>query len=280
MTTRGDDSPDNRGLPGRVDTSRPSITRVHDAMLGGKDNFQADRAVREKLLAIDPEFSRASWDTRDFTLRVTRFLAGEMGITQFLDFGASLPGMENTHDVAQRLNRESTVVYVSRDPSVLAHGRALLADNDRTHMAEADFRRPQQVLEHPTVAKYIDFDQPVAVYHVGTMHHVRDQRDPAGILAGYIDAIPSGSYLVLAHILDPGPGHELAWLAKAVSEVYEEAGVPGFFRSHERIEAMLAGLDLLEPGLVRLADWWPDGPRLRPLAPSQQLAMGAVGRKP
>jgi hypothetical protein len=249
-------------------------------MLGGKDNFAVDRELRDKLLAVDPEFARASWDARDFTLRVTRFLAGEMGITQFLDLGASLPGHENTHDVAQRLNREATVVYVSRDPSVLALGRALLADNDRTHMAEADFRKPQQVVEHPTVAKYIDFEQPVAVYQIATMHHVRDERDPAGILAGYVDAVPSGSYLAMAHILDPGPDHELTELAKAIHQVYQESRIGGWFRTREVIEAMMAPVELLDPGLVTLADWWPDGPRLRPLGRTQRLALGAVGRKP
>jgi S-adenosyl methyltransferase len=249
-------------------------------MLGGKDNFQADRDVRDKLLATTPDFSRLTWDNREFMMRVTRFLAGEMGITQFIDLGASLPVAENPHEVAQRLNREATMVYVSMDHAVLAHGRALLADNDRTHMAEADFRRPSQVIDNATVAKYIDFDMPVAMFLLGIMHFVQDARDPVGIVGSYIDAMPSGSYLALAHLLDPGPDHELAGLATAVQQVYNEAGFGGWFRTYDQIAAMMTGLELLDPGLVTLADWWPDGPRLRELSPIQRLAVGAVGRKP
>ena len=280
MTTRGDDSPTGRDVSARVSTSRPSITRVYDAMLGGKDNFRADRDARDKMLAVAPDFSRVTWDNREFMMRVTRFLAGEMDITQFIDLGASLPVAENPHEVAQRLNREATMVYVSMDHAVLAHGRALLADNDRTHMAEADFRRPSQVIDNATVAKYIDFDMPVAVFLLGIMHFVQDARDPVGVVGSYIDAMPSGSYLALAHPLDPGPDHELTELAAAVQQVYHDVGFGGWFRTYDQIKAMMTGLDLLEPGLVTLADWWPDGPRLRPLAPIQRLAVGAVGRKP
>jgi hypothetical protein len=249
-------------------------------MLGGKDNFQADRDIRDRLLALDPNFGRASWDNREFTMRVTRFLAGEIGVGQFVELGTSLPSAENMHEVAQRLNREATTIYASMDPAVLAHGRALLTDNDRTHIAEADFRRPQQVLDNATVTKYIDFEQPVALFLVGIMNHVPDKRDPVAVLGAYIDAIPSGSFVALSHLFDPGPDHDLADLAAGISQVYADAGFPGWFRTREQILAMMAGLELLNPGLVTLADWWPDGPRLRPLAPVQRLIVGAVGRKP
>jgi hypothetical protein len=280
MTAHGEDTPDGGGRARRIDTSHPNVSRVYDALLGGKDNFQSDREVRDRLLALDPQMGRASWDLREFLIRVTRFLAGEAGISQFLDCSVSLPSKENVHQVALRLNRESSVVYVSRDPVVLAHGRALLADNDRTHMAEADYRRPRQVIEHPTVAKYIDFEQPVALYHAGTMRYVPDEQDPVGIMTGYIEALPSGSYVALAHLLDPGPEHELYELAVKTRQVGQDYGLGSFSRSRDQIMAMLGGLELLEPGLVPLADWWPDGPRLQPLAPTQRLALGAVGRKP
>jgi S-adenosyl methyltransferase len=280
MTAHGEDAPDGGDRVRRVDMSRPSVSRVYDALLGGKDNFQADRDVRDRLLAIDPEMGRASWDLRQFLIRVTRFLAGNVGVAQFLDCSVTLPSRENVHEVALRINRESCTVYVSRDPVVLAHGRALLADNDRTHMAEADCRLPRQVIEHQTVAKHIDFGQPVALYQAGTMRYVPDERDPVGIMAAYIDALPSGSYVALAHLLDPGPGHELYELAAKARQVALDHGVGSFSRSREKILAMVGGLELLEPGLVPLADWWPDGPRARPLAPMQRLALGAVGRKP
>ncbi|MBP2324990.1 hypothetical protein JOF56_005375 [Kibdelosporangium banguiense] len=265
-----------------MDTTRPSITRVYDAMLGGKENFQADRDIRDRLLALDPDFGRASWDNREFTVRVVRFLAADIGISQFLELGTTLPlpTTEHPHEVARRNNHEATVVYASVDPAVLAHGRALLADNDQTHMADVDFRQPRQVLENATVTKYIDFDLPVALFLVGIINHVPDKRDPAGIVASYIDGVPSGSYVALSHLLDPGPDHELADLAAGIRQVYSDAGFPGWFRTQEQIKAMLTGLDLVNPGLVTLADWWPDGPRLRELSPMQRLIVGAVGRKP
>lgn len=274
MTTRGDDA------SARIDTARPSITRVYDAMLGGKDNFQPDREVRGRLLALDPDFSRAAWDNRDFAMRTTRYLAGEIGINQFVDLGSALPSSENAHEVAQRVNREATTVYVALDHAVLAHGRALLADNDRTHMAEADMRQPRQVMENATVAKYVDFTQPVAFFLVGVLHHISDRRDPAGILAQYIEAVPSGSYFVMTHMIDPGPADELTSLATAVAKVYRDSGFRLRSRRPDQIKGLMTGLDLLAPGLVKVADWWPDGPRLRPLSPTQQLLYGAVGRKP
>lgn len=277
--TRGDDSSEVRDAPLRMDTTRASVTRVYDALLGGKDNFQVDRDVRARFLELDPDFLRAVTDRRDFMMRVTRYLSG-LGVSQFLDLGATLPEAENTHEVAQRLNREAAMVYVSLDAGVLAHGRALVADNDRTHMVEADFRKPSQVIEHPTVAKHLDFSQPMAVFHVGTIQHVRPERDPAAIMAAYIDALAPGSYLAFAHLLDPGQDDELFKLANDVRDVYLDAQVGLWLRTRDEIAAMLTGLELLEPGLVLLADWWPDGPRLRPLGRTQRLALGAVGRKP
>ena len=43
---------------------------------------------------------------------------------------------------------------------------------------------------------------------------------------------------------------------------------------------ILPQLEIVDPGLVLLADWWPDGPRLRELAPAQRCALGMVARKP
>jgi hypothetical protein len=280
MVTHGEDSPEGGDKPHRIDTSIPSVSRVYDALLGGKDNFQADRAVRDRLNVLDPQVGRATWDLREFLIRVTRFLSMNAGVAQFLDCGVTLPWPDNVHDVALRANRECSVVYVSSDPAVLAHGRALLTDNDRTHMAEADYSRPRQVIEHPTVVKYIDFERPVALYHAGTMRYVSDERDPVGIMAAYIDALPSGSYVVIAHLHDPGPGHELHELATGLREVTRHHRLGTHLRSPERILALLGGLEVLEPGLVPLADWWPDGPRRQPLAPIQRLALGAVARKP
>ncbi len=264
--------------PPFVDANRPNVARVYNALLGGKDNYKVDRDVRDRLLERAPELGRLCWDVREFTARVTRFLAGNAGVGQFLDCGPGIPNRENTHDVAQRTNREASVVYVAIDPVVIAHGRALLAENDRTHLAEADFRHPDQVLQHRAVRKYLDFTEPVAVYHIGTVQYVSDARDPGEIIARYVDAIPSGSYVALAHFLDPEDGNPV--IAR-MREVFADIPISlGNFRPRAQLLSFLDGLELVDPGLVTVADWWPDGPRIRPLAPIQRLAVGALARKP
>ncbi|MBP2321835.1 hypothetical protein JOF56_002220 [Kibdelosporangium banguiense] len=278
--TEGEGTPADRWKGRRFDPSKPSISRVYDALLGGKENFQADRDVRDKLVTVDADVGQATRDLHEFLLRATRFLAREAGVTQFLMCGLNFPAKENLHEVALRANRSSSVVYVARDPAVLAHGRALLADNDQTHMADAHYRFPRQVIEHPTVVKHIDFTQPVALYQPGTMRYLSDELNPIGIMAEYIEALPSGSYVILAHLVDPGPGHELYEVAMQTRQIAADNNLGQHFRTRDQILAMLNGLDILDPGLVPLATWWPDGPRLNPLAPLQRLALGAVAHKP
>ncbi|MBP2326423.1 hypothetical protein JOF56_006808 [Kibdelosporangium banguiense] len=267
----------NRESPSAIDPNRPNVARIFNALLGGKDNYQVDRDVRDRLLERAPALGDLAWDVRSFVGRVTRFLARDAGIHQFLDCAPGLSNDENTHEVAQRLNREATVVYTATDPVVIAHGRALLADNDRTHSVEADFRYPNQVFEHPDVRKYLDLSEPVAVFHVGTVQYVSDTRRPAEIIAGYADRIPSGSYIVLAHAYDPEDGS----FTPELREIYQNSSVGlGYFRSRTEILSYLDGLELVEPGLVAVSDWWPDGPRLKEQDPVQRLALGAVARKP
>lgn len=265
-----------------IDSTKPSIARAYDAVLGGKDNYKVDREVRGQLLAVAPELGTLAWDNRGFLVRVTRFLAGNAGITQFLDCGSGLPTVENTHQVAQRMNPEATVVYVDFDPVVLAYGRALLAENDHTSVVQADFRYPDKLLGHPEVAVRLEMEQPLALYHIGTLHHLGDDERPRELTAAYIDALPSGSYFVLSHFYHPGDENaELADLAERLEGAF--LGSPmgsGRFRSYDEIAEYFDGLELVEPGLVPLVDWWPDGPSLEPMDPVRKLMVGAVGRKP
>ncbi len=264
-----------------TDPHAANIARVYDALLGGKDNYEADREARDQLAAQAPEISAVAMDNRLFMMRAARFLAGAAGISQFMDFGPCLPIGENMHEVVQRLNREANVVYVGIDPLVIAHGLALLADNEQTHMVEVDWRRPENVLEDATLAKYIDFDQPMAIFQVATLNHIADEYDPEWIMRVLVDALAPGSYVVFAHMLDPGEGHELADLAARVQTAGLTSTVgTGWFRTAERLADMTPGLEYVEPGLVPVAEWWPDGPRVQPLAPLQRLLVGGVARKP
>src|SRR2546429_7700799 len=152
--------------PAYIDTSKASIARVYDAFLNGKDNYEIDRQVVKQVNMVAPEAGQMAWDNREFLIRVTRFIASQTGVTQYLDCGSGLPTAENTHQVAQRISPDSVVVYIDNDPLVLAHGRALLEENDQTHFVSADIFKPDQVLHHPSVRKHLDFTQPLALFQL------------------------------------------------------------------------------------------------------------------
>lgn len=266
------------GPPTEIDTSVPSVARAYDAALGGKDNFEVDRAAMDELERIAPGMKPLAKENRRFLMRVCRYLAAHAGIEQFLDCGSGLPTADNVHEVVQRSNPDASVVYVDNDPVVLAHGRALLENNEHTHFAAADIFAPRHVLDNEIVRAHVDFSRPLALMHVATMHSYNGF-DPERVMREYIEALPSGSFLAFSQFFDPEDEHHE--LARHVERAAKEHGVDiGNFRTRAEIEPMLAGLELLEPGLVFTTDWWPDGPRLEQRLPAYQLHVGALGRKP
>jgi hypothetical protein len=267
--------------PAIIDTTKACIARVYDAFLNGKDNYEIDREVVRQTRQVCPEVGKMTWDNRNFLIRATRFIASQTGITQFLDCGPGLPTAENTHQVAQRIQPDARVVYVDNDPIVLAHGRALLAENDQTHFSAADIFQPSQILNDEIVRKYLDFSQPIALFQLGTLHHYDGERSPQSIMAEYIDALPSGSYVALSHFFDPETDPELSQLARRVEQAFLRSPMGTVvFRTRAEIEGMFPGLKMVTPGLVRCVDWWPDGPHIKPLDAIQHCIVGAVGCKP
>ena len=267
-------------VPVGVDPTRASIARVYDAFLNGKENYEIDREVLRGVQKAAPEAQELAFENRGFLIRACRFLASQTGITQFLDCGSGLPTAENTHQVVQRLNPDARVVYVDNDPVVLAHGRVLLEENDRTHFVEADIFEPARLLADERVLEHIDFSEPVALLQMGTLHHFDGPRNgPAEIMRQYIDALPSGSYVGLSHFLDPE--NEYSAVARKMEEMFLHSPMgSGTFRTHAELEELFVGLELVPPGLTICAEWWPDGPQLKPLNQVQHCIAGAVGRKP
>lgn len=264
-----------------IDPNIASIARVYDAFLGGKDNYEVDRAIFRRVQDTAPQAAILATEHRKWLVRAVRFLAREAGIAQFLDCGCGLPTMENTHQVAQRANPEATVVYVDNDPMVAAHARVLLEENDRTHFAATDLTKPAELLNHPTVTKWLDWDRPIALMHCGTFPHLSDHQRPHEIMSAYIDALPSGSYVAMTHFLDPEDGGRLSALCRDIEQAFLDSTMgPGWFRTRDEITAFLDGLELVEPGWVRMAEWWPDGPMLRPWDDTDELILLAVARKP
>ncbi|OXM70289.1 hypothetical protein CF165_04150 [Amycolatopsis vastitatis] len=267
-------------VPVGVDPTRASIARVYDAFLLGKDNYEIDREVLHKVQKAAPEAQDLAFENRGFLIRACRFLASQTGITQFLDCGSGLPTAENTHQVVQRINPDIQVVYVDNDPVVLAHGRALLEENENTHFVAEDIFEPQRILENEIVRQHIDFSQPVAFLQLGTLHHYNGPKErPAEIMKEYIGALPSGSFVAISHFFDPED--EDSATARRMEDFFLHSPMgSGTFRTQKEIEGLFAGLDMVPPGVVRCADWWPDGPRLKELNVAQRTIAGGIGRKP
>ncbi|MEN3541026.1 SAM-dependent methyltransferase [Microbispora sp. ZYX-F-249] len=246
---------DERKAPAGVDPFTPSVARMYDYYLGGKDNFAADREAAEKIIEILPNLPDIARENREFLIRAVTYLSRQ-GIRQFLDVGAGLPTQRNVHQVAQELAPDSKVVYVDNDPIVLVHARAILAENDRVLAVEADMRDPDALLRHPEIREHIDFSQPLAVLLLGVLHFVPDDDEAKKIVTTLRDPLVPGGYLVVSH-------GSLGELSEDQEEegrkVFSRTSVPGTTsRSHDQILAFFDGLDLVEPGVVPLHEWRPD----------------------
>jgi hypothetical protein len=260
--------------PVGVDVTTPNVARMYDYALGGKDNFAVDRAAAEQMFAAAPEVGRRPMlENRSFLNRSVRFLA-EAGIRQFLDVGAGLPTQGNVHEIAQAAAPDARVVYVDYDPVVVAHGRALLANNDTVTVVQADARRPDEILDHPDVRELIDFDAPVAVLLVAILHFVTDADDPIAIVTRLRDALAPGSYLVISHVTEESHGGAIA----KGKEVYKGATAAVAPRTRADILRLFEGFDFVEPGLVWVPQWRPDSPGAVE-NPEMSLALAGVGRR-
>jgi hypothetical protein len=240
--------------PTSLNTDVAHPARVYDYWLGGKDNYAADRAVAERIMAIAPDMPRSAWTNRQFLKRAVRFVA-EQGIRQFLDIGSGLPTVENTHEIAQWVAPDARVVYVDNDPIVRVHGQALLADAATTTVVQADVREPAAILTHPDVRRFIDFTQPVAVLLLGVLHFVSDEEDPYGIMSRLRAAMAPGSYLIFSHITGDADPETRRVLNDAVNR--QSRAIP---RTRGDVERFFAGFEILEPDIVPPDRWRPDDP--------------------
>jgi S-adenosyl methyltransferase len=253
------------------DTSVAHSARVHDYWLGGKDNYAADRAAGDAVMAAYPGIVRSVRANRAFLARVIRFLAAEAGIRQFLDIGTGIPAANNTHEVAQSVAPDCRVVYVDYDPAVLAHARALLtsAPQGATDYIDADLRHPEKILEQ--AARTLDFTQPVAIVLIAIMHLVVDRDDPYGIVSRLMGAVPAGSYLALSQVASDIEAEQMAEAAKRYNRLAHETQR---HRSHAEVARFFDGLELVAPGLVAVQQW---RPRSETEARARSAMWGGVG---
>ena len=250
----------------------PSIARIYDYFLGGQQHTPADREVAAALLAAAPDARAFVVENRRFLVRAVRYLAGQ-GIRQFLDIGAGLPTQDNVHQVARRTAPDARVVYVDIDPAVVGEARALLPPSGQVTVIAGDLRQPEQILGHPEVGRLLDFREPAAVLLAGVLHFVPDSEDPYGAVARLRGALAPGSYLALSHAADDlSPPANVS----AGTRAYRPASSGLTLRSRAQVGRFLTGLDLVEPGLVPLPDWQPDGGP----AEAGAAGYGAVGHVP
>ena len=256
------------------DTSKAHQARVYDYLLGGKDNYAADRAAVEAMLPFYSGMAFSSRANRAFLGRAVRFLTAEAGIRQFLDIGTGIPTAGNVHEVAQAIAPEARVVYVDYDPVVLAHARALLDSSEAgaTEYIDADLHDIETILTR--AAELLDFTKPVAITMLFILHAIADADDPYAIVSRLLDAVPPGSYLAISHVasdlLDQETMQRLAdsWNSNAQQQ--------SAWRAREQVARFFAGTDLLEPGLVRVEEWRPEPGTTEE---RKSIGWGAVGRK-
>ena len=264
---RGPDDP-----PG-VDVTVAHIARMQDYWRGGKDNFAADREAARYAMAAYPDLAHSVRANREFLGRSVRYLVAEAGVRQFLDIGTGLPSAGGVHEVAHDIAPESRVVYADNDPVVLAHARALLASSapGAIDYVDADVCDTGGLLER--AAATLDFGEPVAVMLVSVLHLIDDSDDPPAIVAALMDAVPSGSYLVLTHVASDLEPEAMAEMARRVNQRMAQRATP---RDHAAVSRFFADLQLVTPGVVRVPEWRPDSAQAAAV-PSTQW--GGVGRK-
>jgi S-adenosyl methyltransferase len=258
-----------------IDTTMPNAARVVHYLYGGQNHFEADRKAARGLLAAAPVVGTIAPAVRAFQQRVLRYLVAEAGIRQFLDIGTGLPLVGNTHEVAQSLVPECRIVYVDDDPMVLAHARALMksAPGGAIGYVDADIGDPGAIVADARAT--LDFGQPVAVMLLFTLAYVKDTATAAAVVSSLVAAVPSGSYVAIYHLasdLDPT-------LEEAVGQWNKMMSAQRItLRSRSQVADLVAGLELVPPGLVPVSEWRPEptDPRFEDIIPVH----GVVARKP
>lgn len=261
----------------KIDSAVPTAARMYDHYLGGKDNYASDRAACEELDKVVPSTRALAVNNRRFLQRVVGTLANDYGIRQFLDHGSGLPTQDNVHQVAQRIDPASRVVYVDSDPMVLVHGRALLDQNDRTAVIQADMRDTDGIFSHPDTERLIDFSQPVALLFNSVFHCIPDSDTdgPSAVVRRVAQHLVPGSYMVMCQLVSEDP-EVRDFVTNFMDQVTQ--GHWGRVRQEKDVAELFEGLDILDPGLVEVSTWRPDSEVAPRQVTQEWIEFGGVGR--
>lgn len=275
----GVDDPLVDGKYANFDVTKPNIARVYDAMLGGKDNFAADREFVAETLRWAPLAPLGAIANRKFLRRVVQYLVAEADVAQFLDLGSGLPTQGNVSEVVHEFSPQARVVHIDNDPIVYTHGKALLSDAGTTEFVLGDVRRPAEILANPVVRSMIDFGRPVGLLVFAVLHHVQDGDHPEQLIDEFRAAMPSGSYLAISSLRLPG--RDLPEQRKVTIEGEKLSSPLGPLRWREdsEITSWFGDWELIPPGLVPLADWRPPVEGHAPFPELQNSFFGGVATK-
>jgi len=257
-------------------TDVPHSARIYDYLLGGKDNFPADREASAEIARVWPNLPRSMRANRSFMRRVTHHLAAECGIRQFLDIGTGLPTSPNLHEVAQGVHPDARIVYVDNDPMVLVHARALLTSTPegRTAYLDADLHDPHAILDAAALRGTLDLKQPVALSLIAVLQFVTDESEARAIIDGLMEHLVPGSFLALSTVTaDSAPDEVHSGIA-----AYEARGIPELARDKAQVEHLFQGLQLVDPGVALVHRWRPDDEALA-TADAHVHMYGGVARK-
>lgn len=248
-------SDDGTGHVSLLRTDVSHSARIWNYWLGGKDNYLIDQQVGEQILSFVPELVRSARADRQFLARAVQFLVSEAGIRQFLDIGTGLPTVDNTHEVAQRLDPTCRIAYVDNDPLVLTHAHALLTSTPEgaTSYIDADVHDPEKILQ--MAARTLDFSQPVAITMLGIVNFVLDTDEAQAVVHRLLDGLPSGSYLAVSH---PTTEVDAEAMTEAVRFWNGQGSAPMTLRTRAEILRFFDRVELIEPGVVSCSRWRPD----------------------
>ncbi|MFB7906341.1 SAM-dependent methyltransferase [Kitasatospora sp. NPDC059146] len=262
-------------VPEGMDLDKPNAARVYDYYLGGSHNFEVDREMARRAMALWPELPQIMRSNRAFLRRAVAFLA-EQGISRFLDIGSGIPTFGAVHEIARAIRPGAEVVYVDRDPVAVAHSRLLLEEDPHSAVVQADLRDIEDLLDRPEVSALLAGDEPVAVLLVAVAHFVSDDEDPWKLIAAVRDRLPAGSALVLSHAsLEARPDQ-----AEDHQKLYRMTPTPLTMRTRDQVTAMFDGFELVEPGVVHLPQWRPDQPGTVGEHPERIAGVAGVGFRP
>ncbi|MGW9067986.1 SAM-dependent methyltransferase [Streptomyces yangpuensis] len=261
--------------PRRADASVASTARMYDFFLNGKDHYPADQRACQRLMGIAPQMQTLARAQRRFQHRAVREMSRNHQVTQFIDFGCGMPTWENTHQVARRSHGASTVLYVDRDPMVVAHGQALLEEEGASAVVQGDLREAGDVLAHPDAAAIIDFTKPVAVLLVSVLHCLPDDDQPHSLVADLMQQLPAGSYLIASHLVS-----EDVQMRQSVTRLMREStgNQWGRVRTAGEAAAFFKDMDIIGPPPGPVTSWRPESELDRAL-PGPLIEYGAVARK-